>query len=182
MNFNEIWTKALKQTEIIRTRVQALMTMGDTRVPYVILSESSINVGDTVVRKGEVTVQRPSLIVPPNNPQFDGFDFEGFGDGTGIDQNSMINFLLVRGISLPSMRYDNKTSSLDVYEGKLSDAIKYYNNILQQQENVQTGLIAGPEDCWQFSLLIFICTQIARNAEKDIKKLLNEYKNNNGLE
>ena len=182
MDFNKIWTKALSQTEIIRSRVQALMTMGDTHVPYVLLSESSINVGDTVVRKGEVMVQRPSLIVPPNNPQFDGFDLEGFNDGAGFDQNSMINFLLVRGISLPSMRYDNQTSSLDIYEGKLSDAIKHYNESFQKKENVNTGLIVGPEDCWQFSLLIFICTQIARNAESDMKRLLNEYKKNNGME
>jgi len=182
MDFNKIWARALKNTEIIRTRIQTLMTMGDTRVPYVLLSESSINEGDTVVRKGDVLVQRPSLIVPPNNPQFEGFELDSLDDGHNFEQNSMINFLLVRGISLPSMHYDNKTSSLDIYEGKLSNAIKHYNDLFQQQENIKTGLISGPEDCWQFSLLIFICTQIARNAEIDMKKLLDEYKRNNGLD
>jgi len=178
MNFEKMWTKALKHTEIIRARIQALSMAGDTHVPYLLLSESSINMGDTVVRKGEVLVQKPSLFIPPNNPQFEGFDFEK-EQGKEFDENSFINFLIVRGISLPSMRYDNKTSSLDIYEGKLSQAIKHHQKKLQQQENVQTGLLVGPEDCWQFSILIFICSQIIKNADQDIQRLLDEYHKKN---
>ncbi len=172
MDIEKYWEKALKQTEIIRSRVQALMTMADTRVPYILLSESSINLGDTVVRKGEVLVQKPALILPPNNPQFKGFELE---DAQDINSNQLINFLLVRGVMIPSLKYDNKTHSLDIYEGGLSAAIKHYNTVLQEAENISTGLMAAPEDCWQFSLLIFICTQIAKNADHDIRKLLDEY-------
>ncbi len=172
MDFEEMWGRALKHTEIIRSRVKSLSMTGDTHVPYVLLSESSINVGDTVVRKGEVLVQKPSIFVPPNNPKFEGFEFE---EEKEFDQTSFINFLIVRGISIPSLRYDNITSSLDVYEGKLSKAIKRYQGTLQQEEDVRTGLLAGPEDCWQFSILIFICAQIVKNADQDIQKLLDEY-------
>jgi hypothetical protein len=152
--------------------VQALSTIGDTQVPYVLLSESSLNMGDTIVRKGQVLVQKPSLFIPPNNPQFEGFDFNR---DEGFDQNSFINFLIVRGISLPSLRYDNKVNTLDIYEGKLSQAIKHFEKTLQQQEDVRAGLLAGPEDCWQFSLLIFICSQIIKNADQDIRRLLDEF-------
>ena len=169
-----MWTKALKYTEIVRPRVQALSMAGETHVPYLLLSESSINMGDTVVRKGEVLVQKPSLFIPPNNPQFKGFEFEK-NMGEDFDENSFINFLIVRGISLPSLRYDNKTSFLDIYEGKLSEAIQHHKNELQKKENVLTGLLVGPEDCWQFSILIFICSQIIKNADQDIQKLLDEY-------
>ena len=179
MDFEKYWNKALKHTEIIRARIKALQTVGDTSVPYVLLSESSINVGDTVVRTGEVVVCKPALIVPPNNPQFDGFDFEN--EDKNFDQNSLMNFLIVRGVSIPSLQYNNQTASLDVYEGKLSKAIKYYEQKLQQKEDVRTGLFVGPEDCWQFSLLIFICMQIARNAETDIKKLLDDYHRKDNL-
>jgi len=175
MDFEKMWTKALKHTEIIRTRVQALSMSGDTKVPYLMLSESSINVGDTVVRKGEVLVQKPSLFIPPNNPKFEGFEFENEDGTEAFDENSFINFLIVRGISIPSLRYDNRTSSLDIYEGKLSKAIKHHERILQQQENVHAGLLVGPEDCWQFSILIFICSQIIKNADQDIQRLLDEY-------
>ena len=173
MDFEEMWGKALKDTEIIRARVKALSMMGDTSVPYVLLSESSINMGDTVVRKGEVTVRQPSLFIPPNNPQFQGFEFDSEEDE--FDETSFINFLIVRGISIPSLRYDNKTSFLAVYEGRLSSAIKHYERTLQRQEDVRTGLLAGPEDCWQFCILIFICSQIIKNADQDIQRLLDEY-------
>ncbi len=173
MDIQKAWEKALKNTEVIRSRVQSLMTFEDTLVPYVLLSESSINVGDTVVRKGQIMVERPSLILPPNIPQFEGFDFER--EKQPVDENSVVNFLFVRGINMPSMRYNNQTSSLEVYEGKLSEAIKHYNEELQREENVRVGLIVGPEDCWQFSLLIYTCSQIVRNADTDIRKLLDEY-------
>src|SRR3989338_6094558 len=40
MEFEKMWAKALKHTEIIRARVQALSMSGDTHVPYLLLSES----------------------------------------------------------------------------------------------------------------------------------------------
>lgn len=172
MGIEQSWEKALRNTEIMRSRVQALLTFRDTRVPYIFLAESTVNLGDTLVRKGEVMVQRPSLILPPNMPQFAGFELD---TDEKIDQNNFINFLLVRGVSVPSFKYNNRTSTIDIYEGKLKDAIEHYMDFLQQRENVDTGLITGPEDCWQFSVLIFVCSQIAKNAETDIKKLLDEY-------
>jgi len=173
MDIYKAWHKALRNTEIVRSRVQGLMTFQETHVPYILLSESSINVGDTIVRQGDVLVEKPSLILPPNIPQFKGFDFEDDYEGT---ENDIVNFLLVRGITLPSLKYQNKTYQLDIFEGKLSEAIKHYKELLQHQENVTTGLMTGPEDCWQFSLLVFICSQIARNADTDLRRILDEYR------
>jgi len=174
MNVNESWQKALRETEVIRSRVQALLTFADTQVPYILLSESRVNEGDTVIRKGGVLVQKPSIILPPNIPQLEGFDFEPTDS-----PDEVMRFLFLRGIMLPSLLYNNKTNFLDIHEGKLSGAIEYYKELLQGQEDVHTGLIVGPEDCWQFSLLIFICGQVAKNADHDIQKLLEEYKRKN---
>ena len=91
----------------------------------------------------------------------------------------MINFLMVRGITLPSMKYDNKIFSLNVFEGKIDDAIGVYGNRLQREENTSAGLICGPDEVWQFSLLIFICSQIAKNSSTDIRRLLDEYHKKN---
>ena len=148
------------------------MSVSHTKVPYILLSESTINLGDTVVRRGEINVEKPSIIVPPNIPQFKGFEFEK----ENYEDNSVINFLLVRGVSFPSLKYDNHTSFLDIHEGKLSDAIKLYQSELEKAEDVHTGLIMGPEDCWQFSLLIFIATQIAKNADQDFRQLWEQFK------
>ena len=172
MDMTDAWEKALRETDIIRSRVSGLQTFGETQVPYILLSPSTINHGDTVVRTGEVLVHRPSLILPPHIPQFEGFSFE---DEDSFKEDAMINFLMIRGITLPSMKYDNKVSSLSVFEGKIEDAIGVYGNQLQRAENTSTGLISGPDEIWQLSLLIFICSQIARNSSTDIRRLMDEY-------
>ncbi len=171
MSIYDHWEKALRGTEIVRSRVQGLLTFADTHVPYIFLAESDVNQGDTVVRKGKVVVQKPSIILPPNMPQLEGFEWED-----PQPQDEFLRFLLLRGVSVPSLHYNNKTHSIDIHEGQLSEALRYYEDFLQRQEDVHTGLIVGPEDCWQFSVLIFICSQVARNAETDIRRLLEEYR------
>ncbi len=131
MDIDKSWNRALYKTEIIRSRIQPLLTTSDTRVPYVLLSESTLNHGDTVVRKGEILVEKPSLFIPPDNPQFLGFDFD---QEQSISENLFVNFLLVRGVRLPSFIYDNKTHTLDVFEGSLQKAIKQYSDVLQKYQ------------------------------------------------
>ena len=172
MDVHSAWEKALKETNIVRSRIIGLQTFSETHVPYILLSPSTVNIGDTVVRTGEVLVHRPSLILPPNIPQLEGFDLEG---KDSFREDSMINFLMVRGITLPSMKYDNKVSSLNVFEGKMEDAIGLYGNRLQREENTSAGLVCGPDDVWQLSVLIFVCSQIAKNSSADIRRLLDEY-------
>src|SRR6202142_3678504 len=176
MDSTTAWEKALRETTIIRSKITGLQTFSETHVPYILLSPSTINEGDTVVRAGEVLVHRPSLILPPNIPQLEGFNFEG---EDSFQENTMINFLMVRGITLPSMKYDNKIFSLNVFEGKMEDAIGVYGNRLQREENTSAGLLCGPDEVWQLSLLIFICSQIAKNSSADIRRLLDEYHQRN---
>ena len=169
MNMQEFWDKAVKKTESIRPRVTPLSTYDVTHLPYVCLSESAINSGDTVVRRGEVMVQKPAIVMPHNLPQFEGFDLE---NEMKINEDLFKSFLLVRGVQFPAMKYNNKSYSVDVREGSLSSAIEHHKTLLQQLENVHTGLIAGPEDCWQFSVILFVCSQVARSADGDIRRLM----------
>ena len=138
MDIHDSWEKALKSTEIIRPRVQPLQIFASTQIPYVFLAESAVNHGDTVVRKGEVTVDQPSIILPPNLPQFEGFEFDAKFSGV---EDYLTTFLLVRGIRFPSMKYENKIASLDLREEKLSKAVEFFSHMLQRQENVSTGLL-----------------------------------------
>ncbi len=174
MDIEKVWEKALKYTEFIRPPVKPLDTFKTTHLPYVFLAESSVNEGDCVVRRGEVLVEKPSIILPPDLPQLEGFDFK---DVSRQQQDMIINFFLVRGIGFPSLKYNNKTYSLDIFEGRLSKAIEKYTHELQKEENVTSGLVIGPEDCWQFSVLIFVGMQILRSTDNDIKNLMNRGQN-----
>lgn len=178
MDVHASWERALKETEIIRARIMGLQTFHETEVPYIHLSPSSINVGDTVVRRGQVLVHKPTLILPPHIPQFEGFEFAN--EMNSFDEEVILNFLLVRGVSLPSLKYNNTVHQLDLFEGNMQDAVSFYGNRLQREENTTTGLLTGPEDVWPFSLLIFICAQVAKNSSTDIRRLLDEYRRKNG--
>lgn len=173
MDIRDTWERASKDTEIIRSRVKSLSTFNTTDLPYILLSKSVVNLGDAVVRRGKVMVEKPSLIIPSGLPQFEGFDFE---EELHLNENTITNFFLVRGVKVPSFKYDNQTYSLDIYEGGLDKAIKHFSNHLQRKEDVHTGLIVGPEHCWQFSLLIFICSMVVKSADGDIKNILNNLK------
>lgn len=173
MDIQERWEKALKKTEILRPRVRPLNTFEATRVPYLMLSESSVNSGDTVVRKGEVVVEKPAIILPFNLPQFEGFEFDS---DMRTPEDMVTNFFLVRGVSFPSFKYNNRTDSIEVYEGSLSKAVGHHLQALQRSEDVSTGLMTGPDDAWQFSLLIFTGSQIMRSADGDIRTLMDDYR------
>ena len=179
MDIMDKWEKALKNTEIIRSRIHPLSASETTELPYLFLAESAVNAGDSVVRKGKVFVEKPSIILPENIPQLEGFDFD---EELHLNEDTIINFLIVRGVRFPSYRYNNKTYSLDIHEGRLKNAIDHFSDQLQKSENVHTGLIVGPEDCWQFSILIFICTMAAKSADKDIRRLLDDFEKRRGMQ
>ncbi len=173
MDIEANWQNALKHTDVVRARVLPLSTQDNTLLPYIFLAESSLNRGDTVVRKGEVTVEKPAIILPENLPQFEGFEFDR---ESALRHDFITAFLMVRGIRFPSLRYQNKIESLDVFEGHVTKASDYWNEKLRGMEDVRTGLVRGPEDCWQFSILILIAHQILRQADGDIRKLMEKYR------
>jgi hypothetical protein len=173
MNLEEKWEKALQQTEIIRLKISYLSTFETTVIPYIFLAESTINVGDTVVRRGKVMVHRPAIILPEDMPQFEGFEFE---KDYQVNAGMVKMFLMVRGVSFPSLKYEHEVSQLDIYEGPLEKAKKYFKQELERTEDTQTGLIIGPEDCWQFSLLIYVGLLISKSAPSDLRRIWERFK------
>lgn len=172
MDMHELWEKARKQTEIIRMRLQDLATFEATAAPYVFLAESSLNQGDTVVRRGQVLIERPAIVLPSFSPQFEGFAFE---EDLHVTDDMVATFLLVRGVQFPSLKYRHQLSSLDVFEGSLQRAVDHFNQQFTVAEDIKTGLIVGPEDAWQFSVLLLVGALIIRSAQGDVRRILEEW-------
>ena len=70
---------------------------------------------------------------------------------------------------------------MDLYEGRLKEAIKFYGNRLARQEDVGTTLLTGPEAAWQFSVLIFIAMQAVKATDKDVRTFLEEWRRRSSL-
>jgi hypothetical protein len=172
MDIEQLWEKAQRKTEVVRGRVKGLATFESTKVPYIFLAESSVNEGCVVVRKGKVLMEKPLILLPEDLPQFDGFDFEkemNIGDG------ALQMFFLLRGIRFPSLKFNNSLDKIDLYEGSLSACAGKYKKELEKKENVNTALILGPEECWQFSLLIYMGVLAGRSAKNDILNLMDRF-------
>ena len=166
MNIQDAWENALKNTEIVRPRVLPLSQLEATALPYILLSPSG---STTIVRRGEVVVERPAIVLPQNMPQFEGFDFE---EEMGIDGEFLKSFFLVRGVRFPSLKYQNISSTQETYSGHLPSAVEHFANRFQREENVKSGLLTGPSETWPMSVLVFVCGQVVKSADGDIRRLL----------
>src|ERR1700722_15648282 len=82
MAFQEDFTRALRETDVRRERRSRLLTVGSTELPYVLLSASVDNQGDTAVRRGLVRVESPTLLLLNRPLLFEGFEDDGGGDDT----------------------------------------------------------------------------------------------------
>ena len=171
MNIQEQWERALRGTEIIRSRVLPLSTMQSTRLPYRFLAESSVNQGDTIMRTGQVIVTKPWIALPSASPYLEGFTMS---EQRPVDPDFLVNFLLVRGVSFPSLRYKHELSTLEVLEQPLSDTVARFRRQCEEREEVASGLLVGPEDVWQWSVLIFTASLIGRAAGDDLRRLLGD--------
>ncbi|MFC1593229.1 hypothetical protein ACFL4C_04370, partial [Candidatus Omnitrophota bacterium] len=154
-------------------RVSYLPAFESKEITYIFLAKSSVNLGDTVLRRGKIVINRPAIILPEDTPQFEGFDFE---NNYQANADMVRMFLLVRGISFPSLKYEHEISKLDIYEGHLDKAKGYFKHELERTEDVEAGLIVGPEDCWQFSLLIYVGLLVSRSLPSDLRKLWERYR------
>ena len=173
MDIQELWDKARKHTEILRLQLQDLATFDTTVSPYIFLAESTLNPGDTVVRKGHVLIERPSLVLPSFSPQFEGFAFD---DQLRVSDETLATFFLVRGIQFPSLKYRHQVSSLDLFEGPLQKAAGHFTQQLAAAEDIRTGLVLGPEDAWQFSLLLLVGALVVRSSAGDLRRILEEWR------
>ena len=170
MDLEEKWERALRETKILKYRLRNLLTFESTELPYISLAESSINLGDTVIREGKVAVHRPLIVLPREfYAHFEGFEFEEDYQASSED---IRRFLLIRGISFPSLKYKNEIYNISVHEGNLEKSIGFFSDQLERKEDIHSGLIVGPEDSWQFSVLIYVTAMAARSASSNIEQII----------
>ena len=174
MSLQALWEEALKSTELLKIPLKRLETLKQTTFRYILLSQSLINKGDTAVRTGNITIDKPSLVLPSNLPTFTGF--EEFDNGSQATDKELSEFFYMRGISFPSLKYSNTNYELDLFEGSLKKAEKHYTEQLKMQESTNTLLAIGHIDSWQFSLIIASCHMIENQLQADLKLLLNQIK------
>jgi hypothetical protein len=90
-----------------------------------------------------------------------------------MDKDIVQMFFFMRGVRFPSLKYNNTVETLDLDERPLSKCVEEYRRKLEMEENTATALILGPEDCWQFSVLLYIAALSGRCVRNDITRMMN---------
>ncbi len=171
MSISDAFEFASKNTHILRERKNTLYTFGSTRLPYIFCAESTINEGDTVVRKGEINVDKPQIILPGQEASFEGFEFET-ESGETVSGEELRMIFMARGVSFPNMRYKNSGMDIRVVEEQKEQVLDKYQKYLEQEHDTRTGLLAGPDEFWTVSLMLYAGNQIARSGPDNLKEII----------
>lgn len=173
MNINSYqkFIEAVRSTKILRARKNYLFTFGNTRLPYVIVANSLINNGNSIIRTGEVVVEKPQIIISNDSSAFEGFE----ADHGAIEMDQVKFALMSRGISFPQMNYKNSTQFLEVVNEKLEVIIERQMNQYEDANDSRMGLIQCKEDSWNLSLLHYVLTQVIRSSTSNMQEYLERY-------
>jgi len=155
---------AWKKTEILRQSRQLLFTFGDTELPYYVLAESLMNAGDTVVRRGEVVVQKPMIVAPPwqRGASVEGFSSEG---------EACVRLLVQRAAYIPPYRYRNQAQSMAVQAGGLSETAERIGKKLEEDDDRLVAVIKGDPDLWEVSVMRYCIERMVQSTPHNIQEL-----------
>jgi len=163
MDFKAKFEQAWGETEIIRSTKNTLFTFGDTRLSYIIVSESLINKPDVVVREGELVVQRPVIISPESGHPF----FSGFGD----KEQELAGFLIHRMAYIPPYRYENKAASMSVLSEPMEAVIEKIKKKLDKKSDSNTAILKALADMWEISVMKYAVERMVKSVPSNITEL-----------
>ncbi|MCX7935638.1 MAG: hypothetical protein N3A66_10335, partial [Planctomycetota bacterium] len=148
---------------IWRARKHILYTFGDTKLPYIAISESPRDIGDIVIRRGEVIAERPRIAIPGKEHDLccEGFDF-------GELDSEAVPVFLMRRMGMPAARYVNKSAATTTERGTIEAIVERTINALDQRNDIRTGVIASPDRFWHLAVLLYAGQQALRSAPANV--------------
>ena len=170
--FNEYW----RSTEVIREYQRMLFTFGAMELPYVLVAEHGRFKDRAVVMKGLVLLQRPHIVLPPHygGPEFT----EGFEHANAIPPEA-IN--LLRAMQMPYSRITNKLVAEEEMEyGSLQSVLDRFNKEMENQEDIETGLIKGALNGADISLMRYSLGLAIKSAPGNVKDFFEHLRRRRG--
>ncbi len=140
----EHWREAILGTEILRMPQRSLSTFGPTNLTYYCLSQ--ISARQTRVRRGVVSAQKPKIILAEQIKEM----FDGLGDEAKDFAHHMIEQF---GPHLRALgyRFGHELEQTKTYRKTLRETYRVLLPKIEEQGH--SGVIAGPEEFWQISVI-----------------------------
>jgi hypothetical protein len=173
---SEKFEKCWKSTEIIREYQRMLFTFGDMEVPYVLVAEHGRYKDRAVITKGVVMLQRPQILLPSQygGPQFQ----EGFELANAIPPDAAY---LLRAMQLPYSQISNRPIAEEYMEyGSLQSVLDRFDTEMENQEDMETGLIKGARNGADISLMRYSLGLAIKSAPGNVKEFFEHLRRQRG--
>jgi len=170
--FNEYW----RSTEVIREYQRMLFTFGAMELPYVLVAEHDRFKDRAIVMKGFVLLQRPHIVLPPH---YGGLEFkEGFEHANAIPPEALY---LLRAMEMPYSQISNKPIADEQIEyGSLQTVLDRLNKEMENQEDIETGLIKGVLNGADISLMRYSLGLAIKSAPENVKEFFEHLRRRRG--
>ena len=169
--FKHYW----RQTEIIREYQRILFTFGDMELPYVFVAESKQLADRTMVRRGKVFLQKPRIVLPESGKRM---EFEGFEHPNILGREAAYLF---RAAKLPFSHISNRPIADEKLEyGNVSAILEKINSQMDHHNDTDTGLIKGPLEGADVSLIRYSFGLAIKSAPENINEFLEHLQKQRG--
>ena len=158
--FHRLWNAV----RIERSMPYTLFTFGESELPYYLVVAGK-NEGELVgVTKGAVSITRPTILTPENmHPEFEGF-FEQ-------DDDSMVNFLLARGMSFPHLKFANRAGQTDLVSDSVEEVVARIKHRIDDQEEDRMAILSAPHGLGGLALVKYAIEKSVESAPGNIQEL-----------
>jgi hypothetical protein len=172
MSVYEDLTKAIEQTFVAKFPRQKLATFGITIIDYYVVTEPLYTATDfakkdleSVVRKGKVIAQKPTIITPTY-----ALNLDGFSDGA---YDYMRHISRVYGPNSPAVMYEykNQPISLEIVGGIPTEIAHRISEDLIDHKNDLSVVIVGVDEFWDASLMKFIYEFTGSSLEYNAREM-----------
>ena len=170
--FKACWQK----TEVIREYEKMLYTFGDMTLPYIFVAEHRGYPDRTLVRKGIVYIQKPSIVLPGRSqgPEFK----DGFEHSDALPPDAIY---IMRSMGLPYSQITNKQLAKDEIEyGRLQAVIDQFSDKLTEHEDTDTGLIKGLMAGADISLMRYALGLMLKSAPENVRQFFDHFRRQHG--
>lgn len=159
--FRKLWDAVSIEREV----PYSLFTFGVSDLPYYLIVDAK-QAGQLVeVSRGEVTVNRPSIITPYNaQPELRNFfeDEEQFG---------IVDFIMSRSAAFSHLKIENKSQKSELVSDSVEELVAKLNSQLDDEEEDRVAILSAPFGLGKMAVFRYTTQRIMSSASDNLNEL-----------
>lgn len=167
--YEDIWYAA-RSTRIVYMPPKLLETFGESCVHYLVVSEDMDRPGKLNLRSGIVTAERPRIVTPA---YFRQRAVENFNE----DAQKYFDEILSKEVNARfleyGLRFGKKDFQVETVSGNSMEIAEQAAADAQDTLEKLQGVIIGPDDAWEVSLMHFITLLVQRSLPFHARDIAN---------